>query len=124
MLCPVVYLKNVVPLDSEICVTEIGFSKITEFFTFSMSLQQPLEPFSHHEDKGSKFLQTLKTFKHHMVQKPKARPSVQYTLKKGIHYGYNLAAYFHIYTPKYYNGSMPIKNKNSVLISGFTVNSW
>lgn len=32
MLCPTVYLKNAIPHDSEICVTEIGFSKITEFY--------------------------------------------------------------------------------------------
>jgi hypothetical protein len=31
MLCPSADLKNVVPHDSEICVNEIGFSKITEF---------------------------------------------------------------------------------------------
>jgi len=31
MLCPIVYLKNV-PHKSEIYVTEIGFSKITEFY--------------------------------------------------------------------------------------------
>lgn len=32
MLCPIVYLKNVIPHDSEICVIEIGFSKLTEFY--------------------------------------------------------------------------------------------
>jgi hypothetical protein len=32
MLCPTVYLKNVVPHNSEMCVTEIGFSKTKEFY--------------------------------------------------------------------------------------------
>lgn len=43
-------------------------------FSSSISLQQPLEPFSHCEDKGSIFLQTVRTFNHHTVQWPKVRP--------------------------------------------------
>ena len=42
MLCPIVYLKNVVLFDSEICVIEIGFSKITKFYLHFSNILRPL----------------------------------------------------------------------------------